>query len=64
MQSKVTQRENGTYTVSLHLKDDVDSLMALELMVTDKDSAQHLCDRFQKEPEKLYGSLIELLCKP
>lgn len=61
VQSKVTRRENGTYTVSLHLKDDVDSLMALELMVTDKDSTQDLCDRFQKEPEKVYSRLIELL---
>lgn len=62
VQSRVDERENGTYTVSLRLKDDVDSLMELELMVSDQLSAQRLADRFQKEPEKVYGSLISLLC--
>ena len=52
VQSHVTQRENGTYTVTLKLRDDVDSLMELELMVADKESGQALAERFQREPEK------------
>ena len=55
VQSHVTQRENGTYTVTLKLRDDVDSLMELELMVADKESGQALAERFQREPEKVYG---------
>ena len=59
----MTQRENGTYTVTLKLRDDVDSLMELELMVADKESGQALAERFQREPEKVYGQIIGLLCK-
>ena len=60
VQSHVTQRENGTYTVTLKLRDDVDSLMELELMVADKESGQALAERFQREPEKVYGQIIGL----
>ena len=63
VQSYVTQRENGTYTVTLKLRDDVDSLMELELMVADKESGQALAERFQREPEKVYGQIIGLLCR-
>ena len=63
VQSHVTQRENGTYTVTLKLRDDVDSLMELELMVADKESGQALAERFQREPEKVYGKIIGLLCR-
>lgn len=62
VQSAVTQRENGTYTVTLRLRDDVDSLMELELMVADKDSGDRLAERFQQEPEKVYAEIIGLLC--
>ena len=58
----MTQRENGTYTVTLKLRDDVDSLMELELMVADKESGQALAERFQSEPEKVYRQIIGLLC--
>ena len=57
------QRENGTYTVTLKLRDDVDSLMELELMVADKESGQALAEQFQREPEKVYGQIIGLLCR-
>ena len=63
VQSHVTQRKNGTYTVTLKLRDDVDSLMELELMVADKESGQALAERFQREPEKVYGQIIGLLCR-
>ena len=63
VQSHVTQRENGTYTVTLKLRDDVDSLMHLELMMADRDSADKLAKRFQKEPEAVYAKVIQALCE-
>ena len=36
VQSHVTERPNGTYTVTLALRDDVDQLMELQLMVADR----------------------------
>ena len=62
VQSHVTERKNATFTVTLALRDDVDSLMHLELMVADKDSADTLAKRFQKEPEALYAKVIQALC--
>ena len=62
VQGQVTQRENGTYTVALRLRDDVDSLMELELMVADKGDAEALAERFRREPEKVYAQVIETLC--
>lgn len=61
VQGKVSQRENGTYTVELSLNDDVDNLMKLQLMVATEDMAQDLAARFRKDPEKMYASLIETL---
>ena len=49
--------------MTLKLRDDVDSLMELELMVADKESGQALAERFQREPEKVYGQIIGLLCR-
>ena len=63
VQSHVTERENGTFTVTLALRDDVDSLMHLELMMADKDSADKLAKRFQKEPEAVYAKVIQALCE-
>ena len=59
----MTERENGTFTVTLALRDDVDSLMHLELMMADKDSADKLAKRFQKEPEAVYAKVIQALCE-
>ena len=63
VQSHVTERENGTFTVTLALRDDVDSLMHLELMMADRDSADKLAKRFQKEPEAVYAKVIQALCE-
>ena len=58
----MTERENGTYTVTLALHDDVDELMELKLMVADRPTADALAKRFQREPERLYARLTQLLC--
>ena len=62
VQSHVTERRNGTYTVTLALRDDVDQLMELQLMVADRPTADALAQRFQREPERLYAQLTGLLC--
>ena len=58
VRGSVTARDNGTYTVSLSFSDDVSNLMSLEIMVPQKEQAEELCRRFQKEPEVVYGKLI------
>ena len=61
VQGRVTQRENGTFTVELRLRDDVDSLMTLDLMVADKADAEVLAERFRREPEKVYTQIVAAL---
>lgn len=61
VQGKVLPRENGTYTVELSLSDDVDNVMKLQLMVATEEMAQDLVNRFRKNPEKVYSSLVEAL---
>ena len=55
------QRANGTYTVRLNLDDDMGSVMDLRLMVVREDMAKVLSERFQKDPEKLYSKIMDLL---
>ena len=61
VQSRVLERENGTYTVELLLRDDVDSVMRLELMVATEEMARDLADRFKKNPEQLYSGMLMAL---
>ncbi len=61
VQGKVIPRENGTYTVELSLSDDVDNVMKLQLMVATEEMAKDLADRFNKNPEKVYANLVEVL---
>ncbi len=61
VQSQVTARENGSYVVELRLRDDVDSLMTLDLMVADKADAEALAERFRREPEKVYTQIVAAL---
>jgi hypothetical protein len=61
VRSTVDRRENGTYTVHLSLSDDVDSVMKLELMTASEEMAKDLCDRFQKDPEGVYSSMLSAL---
>lgn len=61
VQSSVTERENGTYTVTLRLRDEVDSVMELELMVATEEMALDLAQRFRKNPEQLYSAMLGAL---
>ena len=40
----------------------MDELMELKLMVADRPTADALAKRFQREPERLYARLTQLLC--
>ena len=57
-----SDRNIAAYTVTLALRDDVDQLMELQLMVADRPTADALAQRFQREPERLYAQLTGLLC--
>jgi len=61
VQSSVTPRENGSYTVELLLRDDVDSVMSLQLMVATEEMAKDLAERFKKNPEQLYTGILGAL---
>lgn len=64
VQSSVTERENGTYTVKLSLRDDVDSVMELQLMVATEEMAKDLSQRFLRNPEQIYTGLLGVLYGP
>lgn len=61
VRAKVSQRENGTYTVELSLSDDLDNLMHLELMVATEAMADDLANRFRKNPEQVYTEILSVL---
>ncbi len=61
VQASSVRRENGTYTVTLSLADDMGGLMHLELMVVRKEMAEQLKKRFLAAPEKLYGDVMQTL---
>lgn len=61
VQGHVVERENGTYTVQLRLRDDVDSVMELDLMVATEEMAKDLAERFRKDPEVLYSGILGAL---
>ncbi|MBR2484285.1 MAG: DUF4364 family protein [Oscillospiraceae bacterium] len=58
VRASITERENGTFTVSLSFSDDVANLMSLEMMVPQKEQAEALVRRFEKSPAEVYGTLI------
>jgi hypothetical protein len=47
--------------VHLSLSDDMGSVLDMELMVVNEDMAHSLEQRFRKNPEKLYSSLLTVL---
>ena len=63
VQSSYQKRENGTYTVRFFLSDDMGSIMDLQLMATREDMARALRERFLKDPEKIYGQIMQLLLR-
>ncbi len=59
--ANTTPRQNGGYTVSLSLSDELENVMKLELLVTKESMAQELEKRFRKDAERLYSRIIDVL---
>ena len=63
VRSNITERPNGTYTVTLSLSDDVDNIMALDLMVAKEDMARQLSEHFNAHAEDIYNAILDALLK-
>ena len=50
--------------VELRLRDDVDSILHLELTAATEAMARDLADRFRKDPEGVYTRLLSALYPP
>ena len=61
VQSRIVERDNGSYTVMLYLRDDVDEIMELDLVVATEEMAKDLAERFKKNPEQIYSRLLNAL---
>ena len=61
VQSNVTEREDGTYTVALQLNDDAGTLLKLELLTPSFTQAQHLAQQFNAHPEQVYSGVVNAL---
>ena len=64
VQGRVIPRENGSFTVELILRDDLQELARLQLMVATEEMAGDLAERFRKNPEEIYSRLITVLYPP
>lgn len=61
VRASTVRRENGTFTVTLSLSDDMGSIMDLDLMVIREDMAHQLEKRFLDAPERMYSEIMRVL---
>lgn len=62
IRTRITPRDNGTYTVDLVLCDEQDSpILDLSLMVPQESMARELAARFKKNAEQMYSNVIGAL---
>ncbi|MGN8888968.1 DUF4364 family protein [Dysosmobacter sp. HCP28S3_G4] len=61
VRASTVRRENGTFTVTLSLSDDMGSVMDLDLMVIREDMARQLEKRFLDAPERMYSEIMRVL---
>ena len=61
VRASTVRRENGTFTVTLSLSDDMGSIMDLDLMVIREDMARQLEKRFLNAPERMYSEIMRVL---
>ena len=59
--ARVEERSEGGYIVELSLRDELDELMGLRLLVTRQEMAQDLQKRFQDRAEELYTKIMGVL---
>lgn len=58
VKTAVLPRDKGGYEVSLSLRDELDELMNLRLLVTRQDMALELQKRFRDRAEELYAKIL------
>ena len=58
------KRENGTFTVSLALDDDMGSVMDLRLAMPREDMAQTIQKNFKADAESIYSRILAVLFNP
>ena len=61
VEARVEERSEGGYIVELSLRDELDELMGLRLLVTRQEMAQDLQKRFQDRVEELYTKIMGVL---
>lgn len=61
VKAQITQRDQGGYTVTLSLSDELDELMNLQLLVTREDMALEIQNRFRTNAEELYSKIFKEL---
>ena len=61
IQTGTTVRRSGSFTVTLSLSDELENVMRLELLVTKESMAKELEKRFEKDAERIYSRIIEVL---
>ena len=61
VEARVEERSEGGYIVELSLRDELDELMGLRLLVTRQEMAQDLQKRFQARAEELYTKIMGVL---
>ena len=61
VEARVEERSEGVYIVELSLRDELDELMGLRLLVTRQEMAQDLQKRFQDRAEELYTKIMGVL---
>ena len=59
--AQMEQRDKGGYTVTLSLRDELDELMSLSLLVTREDMALELQRRFRANAEENYSKILDCL---
>ena len=59
--AKVEQRKEGGYTVTLSMRDELDDLMNLRLLVTRRDMALDVQKRFRSDAEEIYNKILSVL---
>ena len=59
----IRESDSGGYIVTLSLRDELDELLKMDLMVTRKDMAVAIQKRFRRDAESLYGEILNLLFK-
>ena len=62
VKSSVHPRDKGGYEVSLSLSDELDQLMELRLLVTRRELAKEMQNRFRDNAEGIYAAILALLC--